>query len=264
MFSEPYEHLGAKRRGINSVEQGVAVLQAVVDLKKSASLKEIAQRTGLDSSQTHRYVSSLVNCGMLRQDLATGHYDLGPTALRTGLAAISRIDALTRAQDAARDFTNRSGATTLLSVWAIGGPTIIRWNHGSPAFYTTLTIGSVLPVTTSSAGRVFLAFLPESLLAPRLVAEGYKMPLDKNPVLLEERKRVRSAFMAAVESTVVVGIRAFSAPVLGPHDAIVATITVIASDIVPRSADEEHRKGLLAACAKATTDIGGAWRGPRL
>jgi len=156
------------------------------------------------------------------------------------------------------------GATTLLSVWAIGGPTIIRWNHGSPAFYTTLTIGSVLPVTTSSAGRVFLAFLPESLLAPRLVAEGYKMPPGQEPPcsLRNAKARPICVSMAAVEKH---GSRGHSGvsqrQCWVPHDAIVATITVIASDIVPRSADEEHRKGLLAACAKATTDIGGGLAG---
>ncbi|MDB5458695.1 MAG: transcriptional regulator, partial [Caulobacteraceae bacterium] len=215
MFAEAYEHLGVKRRGINSVEQGVAVLQAVVDLKKAASLKDIAKQAGMESSQTHRYVSSLVNCGMLRQDAATGRYDLGPTALRTGLAAISRNDALTRAEEAARDFSNNSGATTQLSVWASGGPTIIRWNHGAPPVYTILTIGSVLPVTTSSTGRVFLAFLPESLLGPMLVAEGHKAPLAKNPKLLKEREDIRAAFMADVDSTVVPGLRACAAPILG-------------------------------------------------
>jgi DNA-binding IclR family transcriptional regulator len=263
LFAEPYEHLGAKRRGINSVEQGVAVLQAVVDLRKAASLKEIAQRAGMESSQTHRYVSSLVNCGMLRQDPATGFYDLGPTALRTGLAAVSRIDALTRAEEAARDLSNSTGATTQLTVWAVGGPTIIRWNHGAPPVYTILTIGSVLPVTTSSTGRVFLAFLPESLLAPLLEAEGHKTPLAKSPKLLQERERIRGAFMADVDSTVVAGLRAFAAPVLGPTNTLIAVITVVASDIIPRSVDEGHKKALLAACARATHDLGGAWHGPR-
>jgi DNA-binding IclR family transcriptional regulator len=263
LFAEPYEHLGAKRRGINSVEQGVAVLQAVVDLKRAASLKEIARQAGMESSQTHRYVSSLVNCGMLRQDAATGRYDLGPTALRTGLAAVSRSDALTRAEDAARDFSNSSGATTQLSVWSTGGPTIIRWNHGSPPVYTILTIGSVLPVTTSSTGRVFLAFLPETLLAPMLVAEGHALPLASNPKLVKERERIRSGFMADVDSTVVPGLRACAAPILGINDSLVAVVTIVASDSVPRSVDEAHRKALLTACAKATTDLGGAWRGPR-
>ncbi|HTK34047.1 MAG TPA: IclR family transcriptional regulator [Caulobacteraceae bacterium] len=263
MFAEPYEHLGAKRRGINSVEQGVAVLQAVVDLKKAASLKEIAEQAGMESSQTHRYVSSLVNCGMLRQDAATGRYDLGPTALRTGIAALSRHDALTRAEETARDFSNSSGATTLVSVWASGGPTVIRWNPGSPPVYTMLTIGSVLPVATSSTGKVFLAFLPEAQLAPVLLAEGHKLPLAKDPSLLKERERMRTTFLCDIDSPLVRGLRVFAAPILGVNDALVAVVTAFVPESVPRKLDEGYRRGLLAACAKATSDLGGNWLGPR-
>jgi DNA-binding IclR family transcriptional regulator len=264
LFAEPYEHLGAKRRGINSVEQGVAVLQAVVELKRAASLKEIALQAGMESSQTHRYVSSLVNCGMLRQDAATGRYDLGPTALRTGLAALSRNDPLMRTEEAARDFSNSSGATTQLSVWGSEGPTVIRWNFGAPPVYTMLTIGSVLPLTTSSTGRVFLAFMPEGLLTPFLTAEGHKAPLAKNPELMKAREATRSAYFSDVDSTVVPGLRACAAPVLGANDALIAVITVVASDVVPRAYDEVHRKGLLALCAQTTSNLGGAWRGARL
>jgi DNA-binding IclR family transcriptional regulator len=263
LFAEPYEHLGAKRRGINSVEQGVAVLQAVVELGRAASLKEIALRAGMQSSQTHRYVSSLVNCGMLRQDPATGFYDLGPTSLRTGLAALGRNDPLARVEEAARDFTLASGATTQLAVWGPGGPTVIRWNFGVPPVYTMVTVGSVLPLTTSSTGRVFMAFLPESLLAPLLAAEGYKTPLAGNPDLTKDRERIRASFFADVDGTVVPGLRACAAPVLGATDALIGVITVVASDVSPRAIDAIHRKGLLAACAKVTADLGGVWRGPR-
>jgi DNA-binding IclR family transcriptional regulator len=263
LFAEPYEHLGAKRRGINSVEQGVAVLQAVVELKKASTLKEIAERAGMESSQTHRYVSSLVNCGMLRQDGATGRYDLGPTALRTGIAALSRTDALTRAEEAARDFAKSSGATTLLSVWGSNGPTIIRWNPGTPPVYTMLTIGSVLSLTSSSTGRVFMAFMPETYLTSLLVAEGHKLPLTKNPKLVKDRQRIRASFMCDIDSRLVPGLRVIAAPILGVGDQLIATVTGFVPDSVPRELDEGYHKGLLAACARATSDLGGTWLGPR-
>jgi DNA-binding IclR family transcriptional regulator len=263
LFAEPYEHLGAKRRGINSVEQGVAVLQAVVDLKKAATLKEIAERAGMESSQTHRYVSSLVNCGMLRQDGATGRYDLGPTALRTGIAAMSRNDALARVEEAASAFSKSSGATTLVSVWGSNGPTIIRWNAGTPPVYTMLTIGSVLSLSSSSTGRVFMAFMSESNLTPLLVAEGHKAPLAKNPKLVKDRERIRSSFMCDVDSRLVPGLRVIAAPVLSVGDHLVAVITGFIPEVLPREMDEAYRKGLLAVCARATADLGGTWLGPR-
>jgi DNA-binding IclR family transcriptional regulator len=259
LFSEAYEHPGAKRRGINSVEQGVAVLQAVVELRRSSSLKDIARMAQMDSSQAHRYVSSLVNCGMLRQDAGTGLYDLGPTALRTGLAALTRQDCIAQIEVGARELTLRSGGTVQFAIWAIDGPTIIRWYHGSPPVYTVLTIGSVLPLTSSATGRVFLAFLPDNLLAPLLKKEGFSRPIDREPSLQAERDRVRAAHFAAVDNTVIPGLRGYSSPVLGVDQQVLGALTIIASEAIPRSVDDRYRETLMSVCRRLTLDLGGAW-----
>ncbi|NIJ09288.1 DNA-binding IclR family transcriptional regulator [Sphingomonas vulcanisoli] len=260
-FSEPFELSGARRRGINSVEQGVAVLQAVVELRAAASLKDIARVARLDSSQAHRYISSLVNCGMVRQDPATGLYDLGPTALRTGLAALARLDPIAQIDEAARDLARRCGGTVLLAVWAIGGPTIIRWYHGTPPVYTALTIGSVLPLTASATGKIFLAFLADPLLAPLLKSEGISAP-DHDPKLAEERGCVRAAHFATVDNRVIPGLRAMSSPVLGAGERIIAALAIIASDATPPVVDAERAAALLTTCRGLTLDLGGHWGGP--
>lgn len=260
-FSKPFEPSGTRRRGINSVEQGVAVLQAVVELRAAASLKDIARVAGMDSSQTHRYISSLVNCGMVRQDPASGLYDLGPTALRTGLAALARLDPIAQIDAAARDLARCNGGTTLLSVWAIGGPTIIRWYHGTPPVYTALTIGSVLPLTASATGKIFLAFLSDPLLAPLLKSEGFVTP-DRDPQLAIERERVRTACFATVDNKVIPGLRAMSSPVFGAGEQMMAAITIIASDATPLAADAAREVALRATCRSLTLDLGGHWDGP--
>lgn len=250
-FSTAYVHVGAKRRGINSVEQGMAVLRAVVDLGAPGSLKEIASAAGMDSSQTHRYVSSLVNCGMLRQDAASGLYDLGSTALRTGLAALSRLDPIAQVEEAARDVARRSGGTVLVSVWAVGGATIIRWYHGTPPVYTMLSVGSVLPLTSSATGKVFLAFLSNPLLASHIEKDSAPDPA--------ERERVRAQHLASVDNKVIPGLRAFSAPVLGAADQVVAVLTIIASNATPSAADSGFKRALLETCRGLTLDLGGRW-----
>lgn len=255
IFSQPYEHGATKRRGINSVEQGVAVLQAVVELRGPASLKDIAGAAGMDSSQTHRYVSSLVNCGMLAQDSATGLYDLGPTSLRTGLSALARLDPIAQVDEAARNLAQGSGGTVLVSVWAIGGATIIRWFHGTPPVYTMLTVGSVLPPTTSATGKTFLAFLSDPLSAPVLEAHS----VDKSE-LEAELAKIRAAYFATVDNKVIPGLRAMASPVLGLGDQVVATLTVIASNATPAARDTAYKQELLATCRSLTLDLGGSWK----
>lgn len=259
MFSETYEHVGSKRRGINSVEHGIAILQAVVELKKASSLKEIARKAEMDPSQTHRYVSSLVNCGMLRQDPSNGHYDLGPTALRTGLAALARQDSLSQVEEGAERLCQKSSATVLVAVWGVHGPTIIRWYPGAPPVYTVLSIGSTLPVTTSSTGNVFLAFLPDNFLNPFLKAEGIKTTLQRTPELQGIRDRIRVSFVARVDNTVIPGLRAYSAPVLGADQHVIAALTVVASEAIPRTEDAMFLSQLKASCRELTMDLGGTW-----
>lgn len=261
MFSEPYKHSGVKRRGINSVEQGVSVLQAVVTLGQASSLKDIARTARLDSSQAHRYVSSLVNCGMLRQDALTGLYDLGPTALRTGMAALARQDPIQEVDTCAAELARVSGATVLVSIWAPSGPTVIRWYHGMPPVYTILTIGSVLPLRTSATGRVFMGFLPDRLLSDVLKRDGFKGSVGKSPELRADRDRVRAEHIAGVEGTLIPGLRAYSCPVLAVDQRLVAAITVLASDAIDRSIDESYKARLLSACEATSHKLCGAWMG---
>lgn len=246
-----------KRRGINSVEIGLGVLDAIIDLKHPATLKAIAERSGLAASQAHRYVSSLLNCGILRREQGSSLYDLGPKALHIGLAAMARTDALSIAEEAAKRFSEKHGATVLMSVWGTYGPTIIRWYHGVPPVLTALSIGSVLPVTTSATGRVFMSYLPDGFLDPFLVSEGWTAPLDRNAKLIQDRDQILKTGRASVDSEVIPGLRAHAAPVLGLQDMLVAVMTVVASSKGPKSKDKSSKSRLTAWCQELSHELGG-------
>ena len=143
----------SKRRGINSVEIGIRVLESLVKLRKPSPLRNIAQESEMDASQAHRYLASLVNTGLIRQDQHSGLYDLGPRALQIGLAALSRLDPIDVISRAAQSLADEQGYTLLLAIWSSGGPVVIHWFPGRPPDYTNLAVGSVLPMTSSATGR---------------------------------------------------------------------------------------------------------------
>src|SRR3546814_9739225 len=80
-----------------------------------------------------------------------------------------------------------------------------------------LQVGSVVPTITSSAGRVFLAYLPEQVAtdaardewrdAARQPANGWKALYSKC------RNDVRAAGFAATEGGMIPGLSAVSAPI---------------------------------------------------
>jgi DNA-binding IclR family transcriptional regulator len=245
-----------KRRGINSVEIGMKILDAITDLGQPASLTDISNRVGMGVSQTHRYVSSFLNCGILRQEPNSTLYILGPKALQIGLSAIAASDPISLTDIMARQFSIENRATILMAVWGNNGPTIIRWYHGQPPIYTILTIGSVLPVTYSATGRMFLAHLPEGFIEPMLKDEGWKTPLGKNPKLIKDREKILKNGVANVDSTVVPGLRAFAVPVFGLDNQLIAVLSLIASDQIDKSKDKKWTTELKIRCQELSIELG--------
>lgn len=248
-----------KRKGIQSVEIGMGVLDALVRLGRPSSMTEIAKASEMSASQAHRYLASFVNTGFLRQDPATALYDLHSGALQLGLAAMARLDVFEQASLVAQDLVEVTGRTLQLAVWADLGPTVVRWYPGSPPIYTTLTIGSRLPLTQSATGKVFLAFQNETyvsdLVQREMVRDRTGGPIDIDAI----RQQVRRDLIAGVDGTAIPGLRAFAAPVFNLQGQLVLVMSVIASQSFKIDEDPEVKERLIAACREITHRLGGRW-----
>lgn len=245
------------RRGIQSVEIGMRVLAAVAGMPGPSSLSSIAQSVAISSSQTHRYLSSLMAAGMVTQEGKSGLYDLASGAIRIGLAALSRIDAFTIADDVMRQLVIETRRTGFVAVWGDAGPTIVRWYPGSPPMMTPLTMGSNLPLLRSATGRVFFAF-------------GERIEIDRQIRLIETndpaglpsdidavRERISSGGFAGVEGDLIPGLRAIAAPVLDLQGNLVMVASLLAGVGFPPSSDEAAIRSLVDACRRISESIGG-------
>jgi DNA-binding MarR family transcriptional regulator len=66
-------------------------LQILGDGAVFLSLSELAQRSGMSPSTTHRVVRSLVDAGLVGQDPRTSRYSLGPEIVRAFSPAVHRV-----------------------------------------------------------------------------------------------------------------------------------------------------------------------------
>lgn len=246
------------RRGIQSVEIGLRVLEAVAANREASSLSRIAESSKLSSSQAHRYLSSLMASGMVRQDGRAGLYDLDVGAIRLGLAALARLDTIAVAEDACRDLTRQTGRTCMLSVWSLHGPVVVRWFNGDPPVVTSLGIGSTLPLLSSATGRVFLAFGNESLCQDLLQKESRALKLASRWVE-QQRAAVRKDMVATVEGDLIPGLRADSAPVFDLQGALCFSLTTIANAGLESPSHEASRVLLRSTCQQLTESFGGEW-----
>lgn len=233
------------------------VLDALTVLGRASTLSAVAQQSGMPASQAHRYLVSLIAVGVAKQDDATGLYDLGPAALRLGLATLARADAFQIADKVIAAFTERTGLTVQLAALGPHGPTIIRWMMGRPAIMTSFTVGSVLPLLHSATGQVFLAFSPPSYTAHLLERELADSTIDQteaDALCL----RVKSAGRAHVEGAMISGLRATAFPILDLQGRAILTATALTrSDIRPERVQKPLQE-LEQLCRGVSAQLGWA------
>src|SRR5204863_5384325 len=189
-----------QRRGIQSIDTGIRLLEVLEKAEGPLALKELSARAELDPSSAHRYLASFVRCGLVRQE-ADSRYDFGPLALHVGLAAVRRLDPVQLIEQALPALVAETGYTALLTVWSNRGPTVVHWQRSRNPFVTNLALGSVLPVSRSATGTVMVAFLPAGVTADVLAAEARREPINR--VAFERAvERARKTRLAAVGNRV--------------------------------------------------------------
>jgi DNA-binding IclR family transcriptional regulator len=262
MTIESPEKLGAERPGaerpgeatggIQSLDAALWVLTTMARLDGAVGLSELARACDMPASKTHRYLASFINSGLVRQNGRSGTYDLGPGAIEIGLAAINRHDFVNSVADRFGELTEETGLTGLLCVWGNSGPTVVRWIRAANFIVTSLGLGSTLPLLSSATGRVFFAWLPETI-TEKLMHEELKRARasgreigDAGPGGIVAgvkgartlTAKVREDGYATVDGRFIPGLVAASAPILDWQDEAQAVVTLIGTnpkDIEPGS-----------------------------
>lgn len=247
----------SRRQGIQSVEIGLRVLAALAAQEGPAALGMVAKACGLSSSQTHRYLVSLVATGMAVQNQDSGRYDLGDGALRLGLAALSRTDPFNRANEAITAFVRDTGRTVLLAALAPTGPVIVRLAMGSPPVITSLMAGSPLPLLRSATGHVFLAFRPESVTREMARHELKAVRGLKAVDVKRIKQQVRAEGYASVSGSLIPGLRAAALPIFDMQGEALFVATLIANEAFEPDHDAALRAQLADVCRQISDAIGG-------
>ena len=243
----------SRRRGIQSIDTGIRLLEALEKAHGPLALKELSARASLDPSGAHRYLASFVRCGLVVQS-ADSRYDFGPLALRLGLAAMQRTDPIQAAERALPALVEATGFTALLAVWSNRGPTIVHWQRTGD-LVTSLNLGTVLPVARSSLGRMLLAFLPAGVTAEALAFEARKEKLDRE-ALERELERARKSRLAYADKTVIPGLHATASAVRGWNGEAVCAVALIGADAELARPNNPAALKLRALCDRLSADAG--------
>ena len=176
-----------QRAGIQSLEVGFGLLEVLSISPGPLMLRDLAAAAGMSAAKAHRYLVSFQRLELVVQDPATTLYDLGPAALKLGLASLSRLDSVKLARQRLPPLMAQTGQTLALAVWGNQGPTLVHWEESPRALTVNLRLGDVMPLLSSATGLCFAAFSSPRLLAPGAKPQGRLALLLKDELARKSR-----------------------------------------------------------------------------
>lgn len=238
--------LPPQRAGIQSVEVGFSLLEALSTSPGPLMLRDLAAAAGMSAAKAHRYLVSFQRLALVVQDEATARYDLGPAALKLGLAALSRLDSVKLARQLMPRLMVQTGQTLALAVWGNQGPTLVHWEESPQSVTVNLRLGDVMPLLSSATGLCFAAFLsssrpkakakPQGRLALLVRAEltrNQKLARKDVPATMAELNAlledIRRRGMARAVNTLLPGVAGFCAPVFDADGHLALGIVALGS-----------------------------------
>lgn len=218
-----------RRSGVQSIEIGGRLLEAMVGLGAPAALSEIAEAANLLPAKAHRYLTSLGEIGLTMQHNDTGRYGLGPLALRMGLSALSQHDIMDRAHEMMTDLCNSLKTSGHLSVWSEAGPVVIRSAHGGPPVISPVAVGTILPLLRSATGRVYLSHMPQLSAADAQQLQPTHDAMQEEELASVRREILKTGY-ALAKGNYIPGLCAIGVPILNHDQTIAGALTLVSTD----------------------------------
>ncbi len=266
----PFDAAEPQRAGIQSVEVGFSLLKVLSDAGCALMLRDLAVRADMSAAKAHRYLVSFQRLGLVVQDAGTTHYDLGPAALKLGLASLSRIDAVKLARARLSSLMTQIGQTLALAVWGNQGPCMVHWEESPQAVTVNLRLGDVMPLLSSATGLCFAAFMAtrQSAVNARLrgllddeLARAQKLGRRDLPANLAQVTKLldeaRQHGVARVVNTLLPGVGGFCAPVFDADGHMVLGMVALGSlSTFDAAWDGAVARPLKAAAQLLSSDLG--------
>lgn len=247
-------------RGIKSIEVGGRILTELISASAPMMLKDLAAATDLTPAQTHAYLTSYRNTGLVEQDPHTGLYQVGPLAIRLGAARIKHTAGLNKTRTAVERLASELGLMATMAVPGPLGPTVVYMQQAEDPLHINVRPGTLFSVVGTASGQAFAAFSEDEKIK-RLIKDELNnksgvrtMRHNSSPEQFKQLiKKIRKEQYSHVEGVPIPGVNAITAPVYDEKKSVIAVITLIGRDtdlnVQPNS---PQVKRLLETCQSIT------------
>ena len=147
---------------MKSLRSALRVLLVFTGGKPSYTVTELASLTGLSRSHVSKIGAVLAESGLVKQDPVTQAYSVAVRGFVLGSQFFNQDDLSAKAMPLLRLLMTETGHSTRLSVLDDGKATYLIGVNGPLFTDSPWKIGTYMPMHSTAAGRVLLAFTDEA------------------------------------------------------------------------------------------------------
>jgi DNA-binding IclR family transcriptional regulator len=218
------------RQGIDAVEVAGAILQALLRCPRPARLKDIEIATGIPSAKIHRYLVSMIRCGLVRRHGSNGRYDFGLLAHQVGQVVARDNDVASQMEARLAQFSEHIGEVVGVAQWVGNGVTFVNWFESSPEFSIRLKPGMQLDITTSATAKLLAAYLMREVTEPLVKSELAERQINSAKQIEQvyrEYADIRARGIANSLGARRSGLNALSVPIFDCDGRVVVAVTAL-------------------------------------
>jgi DNA-binding IclR family transcriptional regulator len=216
---------------VPAVEKTLNIFEYLAEKGIAVPIKQISSELGIPLVTTYRIVGYLTSRGYLREEQpGGGQYCLGMRLLYLAQSLTAQMSLVPVAAPHLRVLAQETGHTAQLGVLQDHG--VIYIDHARPTrpVSITATIGSILPINVSAAGKVLVAHLPpaeqQRFLEHADLPQQTERSITDRALLLEELAKVKAQGYASDCEEYARGIGCLAAPIHDHTGRVIAAVGI--------------------------------------
>lgn len=225
------------KRLLQSTLRCLEVLDALADMRQPTGLSDLARHLDVRRGTLHQQLQTLMHAGWVRRTSQAEYY-LSIRALRVGRAALEQAGVAQRLLPLLNELAMKTGEAPAVAVLDRDDVLIIQRVEAQQLIRADLKVGTRMPLLTSAAGRVLLAYSSAQKLA-ELRGRGIDIP---SPDYLAQ---IREQGYAVQRDDFLMGLSAAAVPIHLGSDEDLLTLSMAAP--TERFDEERTVKDLLDA-----------------
>ena len=228
-----------------TVVKALAVIETLARHDAPAGVTHLAEELGLTKSNVFRLLNTLVKQGYVKQDPASGKYDLTLKLWHLGMTVHSRLDLKNIAAPFLQELMEITRESVHLSVFEQGEVIYVDKVESDQPVRAYSRVGDRPPCHSVATGKALLAYLPSDALEKVFqqgLAKYTSRTVTSMPNLLKELQTIRRDGYSVNRGEWREGVCGVAAPIRNSSGVVIAAVGI--------SGPAERFKGKKLAFAK--------------